>query len=228
MTTKHSDSEFFDEEQSIRVIRKMISVSQHRLKSDGILFIIWGWLFFVGYLFEYLSPKFVMTYRTDQIINIAGLVLAVMILFLLWRLLRWLFSKSPVRKREKPSFNWIFELLTEVLRLMHRCNLRLGLKPGKLMAIDLYGKLLKWGTHSGLPRMTSETPNEYGSRLGRRFPYLEKEIKGVVGALNREVYGQMILDDGQLTAVRSSWGRLRSPLHWPARIRVRILNHGNV
>ncbi len=75
MTTKHSDSEFFDEEQSIRVIRKMISVSQHRLKSDGILFIIWGWLFFVGYLFEYLSPKFVMTYGTDQVINIAGLVL---------------------------------------------------------------------------------------------------------------------------------------------------------
>lgn len=77
MKTKRSDPEFFDEEQSIRVIREMISVSQHRLKSDGILFIIWGWLFFAGYLFEYLSPKFVITYRTSQIIDIAGYILAV-------------------------------------------------------------------------------------------------------------------------------------------------------
>lgn len=76
MKTKNFDSEFFNEEQSIRVIREMISVSQHRLKNDGILFIVWGWLFFAGYLFEYLSPKLIMTHRAGQIIDITGLALA--------------------------------------------------------------------------------------------------------------------------------------------------------
>ena len=156
---------------------------------------------------------------------IAGLILTILILFLLWRLLRWLFSRSPSYKQEKISFNLIFNFLTRVLRLVHRCYLWAGIRRGQTMAIDLYERLLKWGTHSGLPRIGSETPNEYASRLGKFFPVLEKEISGIVGAVNREIYGQMILDDYQMTEIRSFWTQLRSPLYWPARMRVRAFNH---
>jgi hypothetical protein len=158
----------------------------------------------------------------------AGLILSMVTLFLLWRLLRWLFSKSPTRKQEKTSFNLFLKLMTQVLRLMRRFYLWVSLKKGKIMAIDLYAKLLKWGIHSGLPRFRSETPNEYAGRLGKRFPFLEKEIRGIVGALNREVYGQLVLDDRQMKEVRSSWKQLRSPLHWKARVRVWVFYHSNV
>jgi len=158
----------------------------------------------------------------------AGLILTIVTLFLLWRLLRWLLSKSPTHKQERTYFNLVLNFFTDVLRLMHRCYLWAVLKRGKTMAIDLYGKLLKWGRHSGLPRFRSETPNEYGSRLGKRFPFVEREIKGIVGALNREVYGQMVLDDGQLMEAFSSWKRLHSPLYWPARMRSWVFNHNDL
>lgn len=158
---------------------------------------------------------------------IACLILTILTLFLLWRLLRWLLSKSSTHEQEKISFNLFLKLMTQVLRLMRRCYLWASLKKGRTMAIDLYEKLIKWGTHSGLPRVGSETPNEYASRLGKFFPVLEKEISGIVGAVNQEVYGQMVLDDSQMTEIRSFWTQLRSPLFWPARMRVRVFNHGS-
>ncbi|MBN2481792.1 MAG: hypothetical protein JXB19_08635 [Bacteroidales bacterium] len=77
MESRKSVTDSFNEEQSIQVIREMISVSQKRLKNDGILFIIWGWLFFAGYLFDYLSSKIVMTYQIRKFANTAGIVLAI-------------------------------------------------------------------------------------------------------------------------------------------------------
>jgi len=51
MKTQHISSEPFDENQSIEVIREMIRVSQRKLRSDGILFILWGWVSFTNYFF---------------------------------------------------------------------------------------------------------------------------------------------------------------------------------
>jgi hypothetical protein len=50
METKQSNSDSFDENQSIHVIREMIQVSQRKLRNDGILFILWGWIMFLNYL----------------------------------------------------------------------------------------------------------------------------------------------------------------------------------
>jgi hypothetical protein len=46
MDTNENTSDFLDETQSLLVIKEMIQVSKNKLKRDGILFIVWGWLLF--------------------------------------------------------------------------------------------------------------------------------------------------------------------------------------
>jgi hypothetical protein len=65
----------------------------------------------------------------------------------------------------------------------------------------------------------SETPAEYGSRLRKQFPPLTGEIGGIVEAFNLVVYGEVNLDDEQMTLAKLSWKRLRSPRYWPARLK---------
>jgi len=43
-----------------------------------------------------------------------------------------------------------------------------------------YKLLLRWGRFSGLSHPVSETPEEYGIRLGRQFLQLEKEIRLII------------------------------------------------
>lgn len=54
--------EQFDAKQSLQVIQQMIALSQKKLKNDGILFIIWGWVSFLTYLSEYLLRTMVHTH----------------------------------------------------------------------------------------------------------------------------------------------------------------------
>jgi len=71
----------------------------------------------------------------------------------------------------------------------------------------------------GLPHVPSETPDEYGSRLGKRFPSLAGEIGGIAEAFKLVVYGEVALDDAQMTLARLSWRRLCSLRYWPARLK---------
>jgi len=57
----------FDEKQSIQVIKEMIQVSQKRFKNDGILFLLWGWLMFFSYAFDYIMYNVVMTRQMERI-----------------------------------------------------------------------------------------------------------------------------------------------------------------
>ena len=90
---------------------------------------------------------------------------------------------------------------------------------GYRVAIQFYSALLKWGRRSGLPHLLSETPVEYGSRLKMQFPSLTGEIGGIVEAFNLEVYGEVALDDEQMSLAKLSWRRLRSPRYWPIRLK---------
>lgn len=63
METNQSISESFDENQSIQVIKEMIQVSQKKLKNDGVLFIIWGWVIFYNYISWYVINNMVTTYQ---------------------------------------------------------------------------------------------------------------------------------------------------------------------
>ena len=90
MNTHKLESESFDENQSLQVIKEMIQVSQKKLKSDGILLIVWGWIAFISYFFlNYLPELFVTTHQTMQIVRILRLALPVIgVIFTLYHIFR--------------------------------------------------------------------------------------------------------------------------------------------
>lgn len=75
---KESDS--FNEDQSLRVIKEMLHVSQKKINEDGILFILWGWLWFIGRLTDYYFWVSLHTNLMKQTKNIAGTVLFLSVL----------------------------------------------------------------------------------------------------------------------------------------------------
>lgn len=72
METSNATTEKFDESQSIQVIREMIQVSQKKIKDDGILFILWGWLWFIGRIIDYYFWVYPHTHLMKQIKNVIG------------------------------------------------------------------------------------------------------------------------------------------------------------
>jgi len=137
-----------------------------------------------------------------------------------WFLLRWLLSRTS--KAERKPVHWL-QLFFWIKRLWAALNM--GFKwvlqrlKGHRDAVQLYRAFLKWGRHSGLPHLLSETPDEYGLRLTNRFPVLAGDIRGVIEAFNLVVYGERVLDDMQITLARRAWKKLRRPRYWPARLK---------
>jgi hypothetical protein len=70
METEESNSDFIDEQQSLQVIREMIRVSQKKLRNDGVLFIVWGWISFINYFFlNYLTSVCITTHQIMQVVR---------------------------------------------------------------------------------------------------------------------------------------------------------------
>ena len=70
METEEPNSDSIDEKQSLQVIREMIQVSQKKLRNDGILFILWGWISFISYFFlSYLTSVCITTHQIMQIVR---------------------------------------------------------------------------------------------------------------------------------------------------------------
>lgn len=66
MEAKQPISEAFDENQSLQIIKEMIYVSQKKLKNDGVLFILWGWIIFYNYISWYVINQMVTTYQIQK------------------------------------------------------------------------------------------------------------------------------------------------------------------
>jgi len=84
METIQQNSDSFDENQSLQVIKEMIQVSQKKLKNDGILFILWGWLMFYVSITGFLFKKFSVAWHIQNLIGwsamiflIAGLIFTI-------------------------------------------------------------------------------------------------------------------------------------------------------
>ena len=154
-----------------------------------------------------------------SLLGLAVLGLSCLILFYLFR---WLFSRTSIRqKRQNPGLGYLISLwalrFQTFLVLCWRGIMRALKDYNK--AAQLYSALLSWGRHSGLPRSPSETPTEYGLRLKVQFPSLKREIGWIIEAFNQEVYGEINLNSEQLAIPRFAWRRLRSPSHWPSRLK---------
>jgi hypothetical protein len=83
--------------------------------------------------------------------------------------------------------------------------------------------LLKWGQHNGLAHFIHETPLEFSARLSKHFPRLTSEINVIVSAFNRETYAEVHMSSEGMKKVLSAWRTLRSPRHWPRRLKTRFL-----
>lgn len=87
METIKQNSGSFDESQSLQVIKEMIELSRKKLRNDGILFILWGWISFISYFLEYLGQTIPHTYQMtifkrymSVILPIAGIIYSVIYL----------------------------------------------------------------------------------------------------------------------------------------------------
>ncbi len=81
METNKTHQDILDEKQSLQVIKEMIEISRNRLKSDGILFILWGWLLFAVIFARYLLRILITTQEIQSYINksiLALLLLGIM------------------------------------------------------------------------------------------------------------------------------------------------------
>jgi len=78
METNSEKTEQFDETQSLRVIHEMIQVSHKKLKNDGILFILWGWLMLYNYTSNYIFLNVVTTYQIRKILEYSRIVMGLL------------------------------------------------------------------------------------------------------------------------------------------------------
>jgi hypothetical protein len=137
-----------------------------------------------------------------------------------WVLLRWLLVRTALVEKNEGHGSRILLWIERIRAFLHYCRERiLGRGRSGRPITRLYAGLLVWGKRSGVSRLQSETPGEYGARLTRQFPALQKEIELIIELYHGEVYGERQITEGQWTSARSVWRQLRSPLNWPSRLR---------
>jgi hypothetical protein len=155
---------------------------------------------------------------------VIGLMAIAAFAFLMIHILRFLMRKSNQAGVHPKSASRVLEWL-KALMLMPLCVWQAFMH--QLRGVDsaawVYSGMLRWGRRSGLHPLSSETPAEYANRLTQHFPRLRKEIETIIEALHREVYGEMVIDNGILTRILAARRRMQSFRHWPSRARVWFL-----
>jgi hypothetical protein len=152
--------------------------------------------------------------------GLLGLMVLIFAAVALFFLFQWLLSRTPDNQRRQTALSLISWWVERLRIFLVSCwNWIIRKAKGYKGAVQLYTALLKWGQHSGLPHVLSETPTEYGLRLKNRFPSMKGEIGLIIEAFNQEVYGEINLSDQQWVEAMCAWRRLRSPLRWPWRLK---------
>jgi hypothetical protein len=136
----------------------------------------------------------------------------------LWYTMRWLFMKRYGADEKWEQWNLLLWWI-RIKSFWLACYEWLMRINAKRSALDFYAALRRWGTSSGMPQVSNETPMEYGTRLAQRFPKLENEIMLIIEMLHWEVYGKYPLSANQIVKTRAAWQKLQSPLRWPLRMR---------
>lgn len=156
------------------------------------------------------------------------LILIAIIIFgvIIFYLFRFLFLKTPSVQKNRKS--WSFDLIG-IKRLkvffIYLWRKILFYRWKNKNAPQFFNTLLKWGSWSGLHHFIDETPLEYGGRLKKHFPILREEIMAIIEAFNQETYGNRIISKDQLSDLTKALKRLRSPKHWPSRLKNWLIIH---
>lgn len=157
--------------------------------------------------------------------SIAVLLLLSAFSVIIYYLIKWLLSKTARAQGETgetyKTTPWFLRLWTVLVLLCRRLFLSIR---GYRKATELYAVLLGWGKRSGLARFIHETPLEFGARLDKHFPQLKSEIDVIVSAFNTEIYGEMNMSGKGMKKALSAWRSLRSPRHWPLRLKTCFLS----
>jgi hypothetical protein len=155
-----------------------------------------------------------------------GLVLLLILSVSLYFFVQWLFSKTDLAVDKAlpshPFTQWMEKLRLFLLECWKKIMRSI---KGYRGAVPIYGALQKWGRRSGLTPFISETPAEYGLRLQSRFPLLKQEIALIIESFHAEVYGGITLTYRQLTMASAAWFKMRSPRHWPRRLKTWFFRH---
>ncbi|MDY0095320.1 MAG: DUF4129 domain-containing protein [Candidatus Vecturithrix sp.] len=155
--------------------------------------------------------------------GIGGLFILIIVGMLnvgLWRLMRWLLSKTPVGERKPRLSDFLLAWVLRVPILLRLCwEWIFRCVQGHTTAVQFYRMLGDWGRRSGLPRRRTETPYEYGLRLSHHFPVIQQEITLIVELFHQEVYGESALNAQQVTLASLALRQLRRPAHWSLRLR---------
>ena len=141
-------------------------------------------------------------------------------------MVQWLLKRSPLDRPYPPSsdglLKWLYALKILLQGLRNRA---LSLLGGLDCAASVYAGMLAWGRRSGKPLIASETSVEYGRRLSGCFPKNTAEINMIIEAFNREIYGEIPTQGPVLRRISSALVRMRSPRHWPSRLRGWFIRH---
>jgi hypothetical protein len=147
------------------------------------------------------------------------------IALLIFLILKWLFSRTVINPRIAvnldDSLPWLMRLRAFFAALWEALK---NLFHGYIKAAELFSVLSEWARRSGLPRLITDTPFEFGSRLSHQFPSLKAEIETIVTALSIESYGEKRLTVEQFASALTAWRTLRNPVHWPQRLKTRLVN----
>lgn len=151
---------------------------------------------------------------------VLGLLLAIMLVIVL------LYAVKSLLSRTRPEYARtlrLFVILELFIRWLGRMR---GMSPvRKLRAlrdpdpVRLFSRLSAWGACSGSPRNSTDTPMEYGVRLGARFKDLSGDIMLLVDLVNRELYADLRPGPAHRREGLEAWRRLRSPRNWYPRLR---------
>ncbi len=150
------------------------------------------------------------------IVFLAAVTVLCAVVYLLFRLL---FSRTPLAPAKADPANPLRLLLAWLRRLILRLSALGRDAAAHWRAHEFYGALLTWARRSGHPRAPAETPREFAARMRRVFPALAPEIEQIVEAFTQESYREVVLGQDHLVEVGAAWHRIRSPRHWPTRVK---------
>lgn len=148
--------------------------------------------------------------------------MAVLLLFLFYLIYKRLAAESPTDHRSGMKQSWTDWLKKMVMAAFLFAGNMLSFRKKNRTAQQGFVFLMKWGKRSGLPKWSSETPDEYAGRLGRSFSELKTEIELISSLFQKEKFGLIQPEPLKIREMASARQKMTHPSFWFPRLRCRF------